>query len=80
MGDLKSVASMIPGVGKAIKDMDIDENVFKSTEAVIDSMTPTNAHTPIVSTKAVVAAWLQAPEFPIRKSTASSNASTICAR
>lgn len=40
MGDLKSVASMIPGVGKAIKDMDIDENVFKSTEAVIDSMTP----------------------------------------
>ena len=40
MGDLKSVASMIPGVGKAIKDMDIDENVFKSTEAVIDSMPP----------------------------------------
>ncbi len=40
MGDLKSVASMIPGMGKAIKDMDIDENVFKSTEAVIDSMTP----------------------------------------
>ncbi len=40
MGDLKSVASMIPGVGKAIKDMDINENVFKSTEAVIDSMTP----------------------------------------
>lgn len=40
MGDLKSVASMIPGVGKAIKDMDIDENVFKSTEAVINSMTP----------------------------------------
>lgn len=40
MGDLKSVASMIPGVGKAIKDMDIDENVFKSTGAVIDSMTP----------------------------------------
>lgn len=40
MGDLRSVASMIPGVGKAIKDMDIDENVFKSTEAVIDSMTP----------------------------------------
>lgn len=40
MGDLKSVASMIPGVGKAIKDMDIDENVFKNTEAVIDSMTP----------------------------------------
>jgi signal recognition particle subunit SRP54 len=40
MGDLKSVASMIPGVGKAIKDMDIDENIFKSTEAVIDSMTP----------------------------------------
>lgn len=40
MGDLKSVASMIPGVGKAIKDMDIDENIFKSTEAVIESMTP----------------------------------------
>lgn len=40
MGDLKSVASMIPGVGKAIKDMDIDDSIFKSTEAVIDSMTP----------------------------------------
>lgn len=40
MGDLKSVASMIPGVGKAIKDMDINDNIFKSTEAVIDSMTP----------------------------------------
>ncbi len=40
MGDIKSVASMIPGVDKAIKGMNIDDNIFKSTEAVIDSMTP----------------------------------------
>lgn len=40
MGDLKGIASMIPGVSKAIKDADIDNSVFKTTEAVIDSMTP----------------------------------------
>lgn len=40
MGNLKELASMIPGVGKAIKDMDIDDDAFKSIEAIIHSMTP----------------------------------------
>jgi signal recognition particle subunit SRP54 len=40
MGNLKDLAAMIPGVGKAIKDVDIDDNAFKSIEAIIYSMTP----------------------------------------
>ena len=40
MGNLKDLASMIPGVGKAIKDVDIDDNAFKGIEAIIKSMTP----------------------------------------
>jgi len=40
MGNLKGLASMIPGVGKAIKDVDIDDNAFKGIEAIIGSMTP----------------------------------------
>ncbi len=40
MGNLKDLASMIPGVGKALKDVDIDDNAFKSIEAIIHSMTP----------------------------------------
>ena len=40
MGNIKDLASMIPGVGKALKDVDIDENAFKSIEAIINSMTP----------------------------------------
>ena len=40
MGNLKELASMIPGVGKAIKDIDIDDDAFKSIEAIIYSMTP----------------------------------------
>ena len=40
MGNLKDLASMIPGAGKAIKDVDIDDNAFKSIEAIIQSMTP----------------------------------------
>ncbi len=39
MGNLKDLASMIPGVGKAIKDLDIDDNAFKGIEAIIYSMT-----------------------------------------
>ncbi len=39
MGNLKDLASMIPGVGKAIKDIDIDDNAFKGIEAIIQSMT-----------------------------------------
>ena len=40
MGNIKDLASMIPGVGKAIKDVDIDNSAFKSVEAIILSMTP----------------------------------------
>ena len=40
MGNLKDLASMIPGVGKAIKDVDIDDDAFKGIEAIILSMTP----------------------------------------
>ena len=40
MGNMKEIMGMIPGVGKAIKDIDIDDNAFKSIEAMIHSMTP----------------------------------------
>ena len=41
MGDIKDLASMIPGMGKAVKDVDIDnDKAFKSTEAIYHSMTP----------------------------------------
>lgn len=40
MGSLKDLAGMIPGVGKALKDVDIDDNAFKGIEAIIQSMTP----------------------------------------
>ena len=40
MGNLKDLASMIPGVGKALKDVDIDDNAFKGIEAIVLSMTP----------------------------------------
>ena len=40
MGNLKDLASMIPGVGKAIKDVDIDDKAFVGIEAIIQSMTP----------------------------------------
>lgn len=40
MGNLKDLASMIPGVGKAIRDIDIDNDAFKGIEAIIMSMTP----------------------------------------
>jgi signal recognition particle subunit SRP54 len=46
MGNLKDLASMIPGVGKAIKDVDIDDNAFKSIEAIIHSMTPKERSNP----------------------------------
>ncbi len=46
MGNLKELASMIPGVGKAIKDIDIDDNAFKSIEAIINSMTPKERTSP----------------------------------
>ena len=46
MGNLKDVASMIPGVGKALKDVDISDDVFKQTESIIYSMTPAERETP----------------------------------
>lgn len=46
MGNLKDLAAMIPGVGKAIKDVDIDDNAFKSIEAIIYSMTPAERTNP----------------------------------
>ena len=46
IGNLKDLASMIPGVGKAIKDVDIDDNAFKGIEAIIYSMTPAERANP----------------------------------
>ena len=48
MGNLKELASMIPGVGKAIKDVDIDDNAFNGIEAIIRSMTPQERTSPEV--------------------------------
>lgn len=48
MGNLKDLASMIPGVGKAIKDVDIDDDAFKGIEAIIKSMTPKERANPEV--------------------------------
>ncbi|MGI6232372.1 MAG: signal recognition particle protein [Prevotella sp.] len=48
MGNLKDLASMIPGVGKAIKDIDIDDNAFNGIEAIIRSMTPKERTNPEV--------------------------------
>jgi signal recognition particle subunit SRP54 len=39
MGNIKDLIAMIPGVGKAVKDLDIDDNAFKNVEAIIQSMT-----------------------------------------
>lgn len=46
MGNLKDLAAMIPGVGKALRDVDIDDNAFKSLEAMIHSMTPKERQNP----------------------------------
>ena len=48
MGNIKDLASMIPGVGKAIKDIVIDDNAFKGIEAIILSMTPKERSNPEV--------------------------------
>lgn len=50
MGNLKDLASMIPGVGKAIKDIDIDDDAFKGIEAIIYSMTPEERRNPDIIT------------------------------
>jgi len=48
MGNLKDLASMIPGVGKALKDVEIDNDAFKGIEAIISSMTPYERQNPEV--------------------------------
>jgi signal recognition particle subunit SRP54 len=46
MGNVKDLMSMIPGVGKVVKNMEIDDNAFKSIEAIIHSMTPAEREHP----------------------------------
>lgn len=46
MGNIKELASMIPGVGKALKNVDIDDDAFKGVEAIIYSMTPAERENP----------------------------------
>lgn len=48
MGNIKDLASMIPGVGKALKDVDIDNSSFKSVEAIIQSMTVYERENPAI--------------------------------
>jgi len=48
MGNVKDLMSMIPGVGKAVKDLDIDDNAFKGIEAIIRSMTPEERTNPVI--------------------------------
>ncbi len=48
MGNLKDLVGMIPGIGKAMKGMDIDDNAFKGIEAIIQSMTPFERENPTV--------------------------------
>jgi signal recognition particle subunit SRP54 len=46
MGNVKDLMSMIPGVGNKIKDLEVDENVFKNIECIIQSMTPQERQNP----------------------------------
>lgn len=48
MGNLKELASMIPGIGKAMKNLDIDDDAFKGIEAIIKSMTPEERNSPVI--------------------------------
>jgi signal recognition particle subunit SRP54 len=48
MGNMKDLMGMIPGVGKAMKDIEVDDNAFKPIEAIIDSMTPFERENPDV--------------------------------
>jgi len=48
MGNLKDLVSMIPGIGKALKNIDIDDNAFKGIEAIISSMTPAERAEPSI--------------------------------
>ncbi|MNY05338.1 Signal recognition particle protein [compost metagenome] len=46
MGNMKDLMGMIPGVGKAMKDIEVDDNAFRPIEAIIDSMTPFERENP----------------------------------
>jgi len=46
MGNIKDLASMIPGMGKAMKNLDVDDDAFKGIEAIINSMTPSERANP----------------------------------
>ena len=48
MGSMKDLLGMIPGVGKAVKDLDISDDVFKYIEAIIYSMTPEERSNPAI--------------------------------
>jgi signal recognition particle subunit SRP54 len=48
MGNIKDLAAMIPGVSKAVKDVDIDDDAFKEIEAIIGSMTPEERENPSI--------------------------------
>ena len=48
MGNIKDLAAMIPGMGKALKDVEIDDNAFKGIEAIIHSMTPKERENPSI--------------------------------
>ena len=48
MGNIKDLASMLPGMGKALKDIDIDNSAFKGVEAIILSMTPYERNNPSI--------------------------------
>lgn len=48
MGNIKDLAGMIPGMGKAMKNMDVDDDAFKEIEAIIRSMTPGERETPVI--------------------------------
>ena len=48
MGNLKDLASMIPGIGKTMKNIDIDDNAFKNIESIIRSMTPNERSNPAI--------------------------------
>lgn len=48
MGDIKSILGMLPGIGNAVKNMDIDDKAFSKVESIIQSMTPTERANPEV--------------------------------
>ena len=48
MGNIKDLASMLPGMGKALRNLDVDDDAFKGIEAIIRSMTPEERINPVV--------------------------------